>query len=363
MRFSSVRLDRFRNLADGSVSTHARHVLLVGPNGQGKTNFLEALYILCYGTSFRTANAKEVVRHGEKGFSLSATVIDDEGDQRKVDITFSEGKRTVRLDGREVVDRKELIYNIPLIVFSHDDISFVRGEPEFRRRFFDQTMSMYNPLFFDDNRRYRAVLRQRNAAIKEGQLSMIPIYDMQLAKYGIEIQRERTKAVYEFNMIFPQMYRKVFGTDINIRLAYIPSWNDCSDAAAIEERLSQNIQRDIRMQTTSSGVHRDRFVIVDDHGPFAQSGSTGQLRLASLVLRMAQTEFFRQKTGKDPILLIDDVLLELDHGRRASFLDMMGGYSQAFFTFLPDERYFQTLSTEDTLVYDVDKGTFERHEG
>lgn len=363
MRFTSVRFDRFRNIANASISVDSRQVMLVGHNGQGKTNFIEALYVLCYGSSFKAMNSKEMIAHGEKEFSLAATVLNDDGFEQLVEYSFSEGRRTVKIDGREIKDRKELIYNVPCIVFSHDDISFVRGEPEFRRRFFDQTMSMYNPLFFDDMRRYKAVLRQRNAAIKEERSSLVPIYDHQLATYGIDIQRERIKAVYEFNRIFPAMYKQVSRTDKEIRIEYLPSWGDCATADDAEDKLGRTLQRDFKLQTTASGVHRDRFIVMDEHGPFALTGSTGQLRLASLIFRMAQTAFFRNKTGKEPVLLVDDVLLELDIQRRGAFLDLMDGYSQAFFTFLPEEQYFSSLADVGSLVYDVSDGRFSKHEG
>lgn len=363
MRFTSVRFNRFRNIDNASIPVDARQVMLIGHNGQGKTNFIEALYVLCYGSSFKAMNSKEMIAHNEKEFSLAATILTDDGFEQLVEYSFSDGHRTVKIDGREIHDRKELIYNVPCIVFSHDDISFVRGEPEFRRRFFDQTMSMYNPLFFDDMRKYKAILRQRNAAIKDERLSLVPIYDHQLANYGIEIQRERIKAVYEFNKIFPSMYKQVSMTDKEIHIEYLPSWNDCATIEDAEEKLARTLQRDIKLQTTASGVHRDRFIVVDEHGPFALTGSTGQLRLASLIFRMAQTAFFRNKTGKEPILLVDDVLLELDIQRRGAFLDLMDGYSQAFFTFLPEEQYFSTLAGTDSLMYDVCDGRFSRHEG
>ncbi len=363
MRFTSVRFDRFRNISNSSVSVDAKQVMLIGPNGQGKTNFIEALYTLCYGSSFKAVNSREMIRHGEKDFSLSATLKNDEGFDQTIEYRFFDGKRSMSIDGREVRDRKELIYNVPCIVFSHDDISFVRGEPEFRRRFFDQTMSMYNPLFFDDMRRYKAILKQRNAAIKDERTDLIPIYDGQLARYGIEIQRERIKAVYEFNKIFPRMYGQVSCTGTEISIEYVPSWGDCATVQDVEEKLARTLQRDIKIQTTASGVHRDRFVVVDENGPFTLSGSTGQLRLASLIFRMAQTSFYRMKTGKEPVLLVDDVLLELDVKRRGAFLEMMEGYSQAFFTFLPEERYFSALADDDCLIYDVDDGRLSVHEG
>jgi DNA replication and repair protein RecF len=184
-----------------------------------------------------------------------------------------------------------------------------------------------------------------------------------MAKYGLAIQQERKKAVAEFDQIFPEMYRNVSNSDINIEIQYQPSWSGCTTEEEIVEYLAKNRQRDLNMLTTTSGIHRDRFNIVQDAGTFSQIGSTGQLRLASLILRTAQMAFFHKKTGKKPLILVDDVLLELDLTKREKFLSLMEGYSQAFFTFLPEEHYFAHLASEDALVYDVRQGSFLGHEG
>jgi DNA replication and repair protein RecF len=362
MRFISIKTAQFRNLGPDEIPVDRKQVFLVGPNGQGKTNLLEAVYTLCYGSSFRTPYMRELCTHGSKEFKLSGTYRDDEDLVHRLALTYRDSKRSVTLDGREIRDRKELIYNIPCIVFSHDDIAFVRGEPEQRRRFFDQTMSMYNPLFFDDMRRYRAVLRQRNQAIKDNRTALLSVYDQQLATYGLAVQEERKRAVAEFDSIFPQMYRQVSGTDREVHIRYSPSWSASDTVEQIVDYLDGHRERDLKMGTTTSGVHRDRFNVVDANGMFSQTGSTGQLRLASLIFRTAQMAFYLKKTGRKPLLLVDDVLLELDFAKREQFLHLMDRYSQAFFTFLPEEHYFSSLAEEDALVYHVENGRFSTDE-
>ncbi len=363
MVFTEIQAIQFRNLSSEAVPVDKRQVFLIGTNGQGKTNFLEAIYTLCYGSSFRSSQLRELVHHEHKSFKLTGKYVGEDTLSHTLVLEYQDAKRRVFLDDREIKDRKELIYNIPCIVFSHDDIAFVRGEPEQRRRFFDQTMSMYDPLFFDDMRRYRLILRQRNLAIKEGRLNLLPVYDLQMARYGLAIQQERKKAVAEFDQIFPDMYSNVSNSEIHISIQYQPSWSGCTTEDEIVDYLGKNRQRDLNMMTTTSGIHRDRFNIVQDGGTFSQIGSTGQMRLASLIMRTAQMAFFHKKTGKKPLILVDDVLLELDLPKREKFLSLMEGYSQAFFTFLPEEHYFAHLASEDALVYDVKEGSFLGHEG
>ena len=361
MLVKRIVLDGFRNIRDRQIDTSAKQVILTGENGQGKTNLLEAVYMLCYGTSFRTQNIRDIISHGKDMMYLSSIFEDSQGLERKAELSFSEGKKQIKLDGKEVRDRKELIYCLPCIVFSHDDIEFVRGEPENRRRFFDQTMTMYDPVFFDDLRKYKLVLKQRNAAIKDQRTELLDIYDEKLASYGFQIMKSRRAVATSFSAIFPDIYNAVSQEDRGIEINYRPSWNEELGIEGIIEKLFNQREVDLKMNTTTSGPHRDRFLISDRNGLFTSSASTGQMRLASLVFRSAQASFYRQKTGQNPIFLIDDVLLELDSQKRARYLSYLGHYNQAFFTFLPEEKYFGNmfeLEGSQTLMYTVTEGSF-----
>ena len=361
MLVKKIVLDGFRNIRDRQIDTSAKQIILTGENGQGKTNLLEAVYMLCYGTSFRTQNIKELVTHGRESFYLCSVFEDSQGLERKAEVIFSDGKKHIRLDGKDIKDRKELIYCLPCIVFSHDDIEFVRGEPENRRRFFDQTMTMYDPVFFDDLRRYKLILKQRNAAIKDQRTELLDIYDQKLASYGLQIMKSRRAVADSFSAIFPDIYNAVSLEDRGIEISYRPSWNEDLGIDGVLEKLESQRDVDLKMNTTTSGPHRDRFLINDRNGLFTSSASTGQMRLASLVFRSAQAAFYRQKTGQNPIFLIDDVLLELDSQKRARYLSYLGHYNQAFFTFLPEEKYFGSMfdmEESQTLMYTVREGSF-----
>ena len=354
MRFAEISIINFRNISSSSVRTDAEDVVLIGSNGQGKTSFLEAVYMLCYGSSFRTQHLREVVRHDSPGFSVKAEFANDYGEIERISTSFSEGHRHILIDGKEIRDRKDLIYHFPCIAFIHEDISFIKGEPEERRRFFDQMMSLHSPFFFDDLRSYRVVLMQRNAAVKTGDKSLVSLYNSRLAKFGLEIMKARAEAVCGFNDIFPSLFRKVSNMDMDLEIRYQPSWTGLNSADEIEEYLEASIDRDLILKTTTSGIHRDRFTVMSPSGPFSSIGSTGQIRLCSIIFRIAEARYFRKMTGKSPILLIDDVLLELDDEKRASILANLGYYSQAFYTFLPRENYFG--DDKEAVYYNVEEG-------
>lgn len=362
MRFTKVQTAQFRNLATASYSTDVRRVMLVGENGQGKTNFLEMLYVLCYGSSFRSQNLRDLVRIGCDSFKITGWYnTGGEPFDHELSCTFRQGKRTVTIDGKTVIDRRELVQTIPCIVFSHGDISFVNGDPEQRRRFFDQTMSMYDAVFLDHLRRYKMILKQRNQAIKDGTTALLPIYDSQLAEHGLFIRDARAAAVEEFDSIFPDLYASVSGTGERVAIEYAPSWKDEKTVDDVVNTLAENSEHDMTMLTTTSGIHRDRFLVKKNGKLMVDVGSTGQIRLASLLFRVAQMRFFKKKTGRNPVILVDDVLLELDKDKRARFLDVIEDYDQAFFTFLPEESYFASLNKRESIVYHVSQGEFVRN--
>lgn len=361
MKIIDIKGNNFRNLKiDNKLDLNKKQILLLGSNGQGKTNLLEALYFICYGNSFRTSNIKELLNYSSNSLFLKIHFIDDNSEKRKISIKINNKKREIKIDDKLINDRKQLIYNIPCIVFSHDDIAFIKGSPESKRKYFNQTMSMYDPIFFDDLRYYNKILKQRNSILKNKQYDLLDIYDYNLAKYGFLINKARLKTVDEMNKLFPSLYSKV-STLENVKIEYKSSWKECKSEEEIIEKLKSCRERDIKYSVSNMGIHRDRFLVNTKYGDLSAIGSTGQQRLASLVLRATQCKYFKLKTEKEPIILVDDVLLELDHEKRNKFLSLFDDYSQGFFTFLPEEKYFNKIDLESSIIYNVDKGVFNKN--
>ena len=170
MSFEFIRLSSFRNLEDADIIIDADRVFLIGENGQGKTNFLEAIYYLSYGNSFRGSVDGEVARRGSLSFSLfGRSNVHASGGMPLDEIRLSwEGKvKEIQRNGKIVRDRKELIELNPSIVFCHEDYSFAAGEPERRRFFFDQSMGLVSTGYIDLLRDYKRILKQRNIALKD----------------------------------------------------------------------------------------------------------------------------------------------------------------------------------------------------
>jgi len=387
MFFNSLRTTSFRNLTDSEIFTEAKDIFLVGENGQGKTNILEALYFCAYASSFRTIRDNDLARNGEKDFcaevKLSQSVNDD------ILVKFEKGKKTIIINGKRAEDRKELLSIAPTIVFCHEDMEFVSGTPERRRWFFDQTLSLYDPVYLEDLRRYRRVLKSRNAVLRDFsqrkytgsalQAEYEPILealDPQFAMYGLKLMEKREIAVKEFSEVLSSLYEEVSGIS-GITVQYTQSWKSPSSGdghqvsqlneSDIISHMQQRRAAEIAAGLSLSGPHRDRYMFVhnakggvmNSYTDFTVKASTGQRRLLALLLRAAQARRFSVMTNQNPILLLDDVLLEMDGEKRRRFLSVLPAYDQAFYTFLPDEPY-QKYCKNDTIVYEVKEGQAER---
>ncbi len=359
MGFLSVQTYGFRNLSAARIPLGASRVFLIGENGQGKTNFLESVYLLCFGSSFRTAQDGEMIHLGMEAAQVQGVFRVEEGMDREVLVRLHSGERKeVSIDYKPVRDRREMLHNIPCILFSPHDLQFISGGPDRRRWFFNQTASLLDPVFFDDLRSYQKILRSRNTLLREGKAQLLDLYDQQLVRYGTSIQARRQQIVREFNETFSALFGRISGLEEPLVIEYRPSWGGSLEEADLLGRLAGRRPRDLRLGSTTSGPHRDGFVFRLGQKDFLPLASTGQVRLCALILRAAQANFFHAKTGRTAVLLLDDVLLELDARKREAFLSELPPCEQAFFTFLPDEPY-DRYRTESTLQYRVRAGTFE----
>jgi DNA replication and repair protein RecF len=358
MGFLSIGSHHFRNLSAGEVPLEAPEVFLVGENGQGKTNFLEAVYLLAYGSSFRTAADQRLILHDQEEALVrgrfSSAGLDHEAGVR----LERRGGKEIRVDGKVVRDRLQLIENIPCILFSHQDLETVTGSPEMRRRFFNQVLGLFDPLFVSLLRAYRRALKSRNLLLREAGHDLLAAAGRSLAELGLRIRERRAQVVEEFNRTLTPLFGRVSSLEEEVRIQYRPCWQGAT-LEEVERELEQTMAADLRFAATTTGPHRDRFLLLQGNREFAHQASTGQVRLGSLLLRVAQTRFYQLKTGRRAVLLLDDVLLELDSSRRERFLAEIPEYDQAFFTFLPDEQ-FLGLRRPQTLVYRVQDGELRR---
>lgn len=353
MPFLSLKTHNVRNLQNGAIDISAKEIYFIGENGQGKSNLLETLYFASYGSSWRTHADSEIIKNGEKKFSFHVLYKNENNAIQKIDVSFENGKKQIEKNGKKIKDRKELVNTIPCVLFCHDDMKFAVGAPEWRRFFLDQSLTLFNPLYLDDLRKYKKILKNRNQILKNKNYELLDAYDAELARTGLEIQKKRVNTVFEFNQIFEKLYAEIAGIE-NISIDYVSSWKT-NDESEIISKLFQNRERDKIMETTLSGPHRDKIFFVKDKKNFIQTASTGQQRLVSLLLRASQAVFYTRLTNVKPVFLMDDVLLELDPDKRQKMTALLPNYDQLFCTFLPGEPYERYVRSS-TKIFRMENG-------
>ena len=360
MAFEKVRFFDYRNLRNQTTLLEAPEIFFIGGNGQGKTNFIESIYLLCYGSSFRTPHNRRLIKEGNTIALVEGRAVDRVSNKRDITVKlYEDRKKEIRVDTSNLIDRKDLLGINPCVVFSHTDIHFVDGPPEIRRKFFNQTLSLFDPLFIDILRKYRRILKYRNIILREKKYQFLDIYDGQLGSLGWKIQQRRKKTVEDFNLTFKPLFRDISGLDIELNIFYEPSWKKAHSEEDAVSFLIAGRDRDVVLGMTTNGPHRDKFHYYNSEDKdFSQTASTGQLRLLSLILKTAQAQHFKKVTGINPILLLDDVLLELDTEKKIAFIENLPPYEQAFFTFLPDEK-FLNYKRDNTILYSVNNGCIE----
>lgn len=355
MAVTRINLVNFRNLETQEIEFPQKNSFFIGENGQGKTNLLEAVYLLCYGRSFRERQDRKIIRFGEAGMGINGTFLTSGGITHKVKIKYENGIKSISLDSGSINDRKDLIYLSPCIIFSHDDISYIKGPMLQKRHLLNQILGLYDPVYLEYLRNYSKTVRIKNSLLKKKEYELIPLYHKQISEFGIELQQKRQQCIEEFNTTLTSLFSDISELPGNLYLEYNPSWKDCANSKDSLIFLNERLQEDKKYYTSTCGPHRDRIIIRYDSRDFSSFCSTGQTRLIALLLKVAQTMFFYQKTGKKPILLLDDVFLEMDPKRKEKFLDVFPEYEQAFFTFLPGDSLLG-LKNFRAISYHVENG-------
>ena len=360
MPFLSASFYNFRNLENATVDISSPEVFLVGKNGQGKTNFLEALYVSSYGTSFRTRSLVQICTKDEKEFSIRALYKESDNISHTISIIIQDKKKDIQKNFKKIKNSKELISTIPCILFHGDDIEFAVGTPSRKRFFIDQSVSLCNSDFIEVLVKYSKALKSRNIILEQKKASLLDSIDEIFASLALSITNERKNIVEEYAKHFSLIYEEISGVS-GVEMVYRPSIKVESEEDLLI-LLAEKRQNDLIDRTSSTGPHRDRIHFIKDKKPFTERASNGQRRLISLVLRMIQAKIYSEKTGRKPIFLMDDILLELDPEKRQKFMELLPPYEQLFCTFLPGEPY-KNYQKETTKIFFVEDGRFSVERG
>jgi len=294
---------------------------LVGNNGVGKTNILDAIYHLCFGKSYFNPISTQNIRHGSEFFVIGGE-FEKLGRQEKIVCSFKKGgKKVIKRNDKPYERFSEHIGFLPLVIISPADRDLILEGSETRRKFLDGVISQSDKAYLSDLIDYNRILAQRNSLLKyfaanrtfdKGTLS---IYNEQLHGPGMRIYEKRKGFMAAFTPIFQEQYNNLAEREEAIGLAYQSQLLDQELLALLEARL----ERDRMLQYTSAGPHKDDLDFTIGGHPIKKFGSQGQQKSFLIALKLAQFKFIKEQAGTTPILLLDDIFDKLD-GRRVSQL-------------------------------------------
>ena len=358
MHLARLNLVNFRSFRRLEFDMPTGPTLVVGANAQGKTTILEAVYLLAIAKSFRADNEREVV-NWESASTLEQAAVDGvvqmDANRSRIIVGYqpylrarggaSGGapvhsvRKEVRVDGVRRT-AAELVGLMNVVLFSAEDIRLVQGSPSVRRRYLDILISQSSPAYLRALQRYQKVLHQRNQLLKlirEGRARgrEIAFWDEQLVELGVVIVRQRAETMGALARMAGAAQRELTGGAEQLRLVYLPSVAPADDAvacaSAFREGLEAVREREVRLGTTALGPHRDDFQLLVNDVDMGVYSSRGQARTLALTLRLSEAQYLSAYKG-EPLVLLDDILSELDEGRRVQVLERVLEYGQSVIT-------------------------------
>ena len=334
MTLEQLTILNYKNIAEAQLQFSPKVNCLIGNNGMGKTNVLDAIYYLSYCKSFTSNNEHSAAINHDANFLMLQGRYSRKGSTEEISLSVQRGKRkTVKRNGKDYKRLSEHVGLLPLVMISPLDWDLIRGGGDERRRLMDQIISQGNRKYLDALIRYNKALEQRNSMIKNDYRDPLLYESVEnvMDSTAATLHESRKQWLEEFTPIFMRYYSAISGDAEQVRLSYKSHLTELS----MQQLLNANRDRDMIMGYTTRGVHRDDIDLwLGDHA-MRKTGSQGQCKTYTIALRMAQFEFLKKYTGTTPILLLDDIFDKLDERRVVSIINVVSNsqdFGQIFIT-------------------------------
>lgn len=363
MRLLSASLRDFRNLTEVHLEPGPRATVLVGPNGQGKTNTLEALYYAAALRPLRGSRLSELIRFGNQMTEVRTTWRLP-GGPREFVVRLAAGQRVLEVDGKKVSSVDDYFGQATVVAFTPDDLVLVKGAPDERRRFLDRAVFARWPAFLAESRDYVRALKSRNKLIRDRSgPALRAAFDAQLARLGARVWKRRLNLITELTSHVQAAFEAVARLSEPVNLRYrtaAVSIHPDADLETLEgillEGLAARLSLDEDRRFTSVGPHADDLVLSIGDRPARLYGSQGQQRATVLALKIGEIENLWARLGEYPLLLLDDVSSELDPERNRFLMQYLRSLETQVVLTTTDVNLVKAAAGDDAVIYDVANG-------
>ncbi len=333
MKIRNLHLNNFRNYDDYYIEFDDEINILIGKNGQGKTNLIEAIHYLSVSKSFKTHQNKQIINFDSDYCKIDANIFS--GDRnRDLSIVLSKEDRRIKVEGQVINKISDYIGYLNTVLFVPDDLSLIKGSPSNRRRFIDLELSKISPMYLYSISKYNYLLKERNKYLKKVSVLdevYLDVIDIQLAKIQIDIIKRRNMFIENMNRKMIAIYKSIIDSNEDISVEYL-CFTSNIDENYILDLYKKNRKRDILYKQTHIGIHKDDIKISFNNQLASMYASQGQIRTIVLSLKISLIEIIKDEIGEYPVLLLDDVLSELDDYRKTMLLSILNKNIQTFIT-------------------------------
>lgn len=325
MVLKKLSLINYKNLASGDYEMNSRINCFTGNNGIGKTTILDAIYHLAVGKSYFNPIALQNIKHGEDFFVIDGTFEKNHLEERIICSLKKGQKKTIKRNGKVYEKLSEHIGLIPVVMISPADSDLIVEGSETRRKFMDNVISQSNTAYLQQLINYNRVLSQRNALLKYFALNhtfdqnTLTVYNQQLNEYGTAVYNTRAGFLEAFIPIFKERYATISGNAEFIDLVYESQLHEND----LDTLLKENLNKDLALQYTATGVHKDDLKFEIDGHPIKKFGSQGQQKSFLIALKLAQFDFMKAQSKVKPLLLLDDIFDKLDENRVTQLVQLV----------------------------------------
>ncbi len=365
MYIEELSIVNYKNLKDVRVAFSPRLNCLIGNNGSGKTNLMDAIYYLSFCKSFFNSVDQLNINHDENFFMLSGNYV-RLGSSEIIACGLQKGqKKQFKRNSKVYKKLMEHIGLLPLVMITPSDTNLILGGSDERRKFMDGVISQYNQNYLDDLLKYNRALLQRNNLLKQFaseryfDAELLLIWDEQLIEYGTRIHDERQSFVKKLIPVFQEFYSYISQGNEKVGLIHQSDLYENS----LETLLKDSLIKDRMAQYTTVGIHKDELVFNIDEYPIKKLGSQGQNKTFLVSLKLAQYEFIKEISGMKPVLLLDDIFDKLDRHRVEQIVKVVAGedFGQIFITDTNREHLDSIIKKmkADFKIFHVDSGKIE----